>query len=162
MVNHGLTTAALFILVGMLDERCHTRKLSDFGGIWKSMPVFSGFFLLFGMASLGLPGLNNFVSEIIILLGVFRTQPVIGALAFAAIVPTLIYVLKPIQEILFGPARAEHRLRDLSGREMTILTVLAVAVITIGIYPMPVLTLLQSPIQRLLEHTGPQLAAIIM
>ncbi len=75
MINHGITTSALFILIGMLDERLHTRQLSDLGGLWKTIPVWSGFFLFFSLASLGLPGLNNFVGEILILVGTFKERP---------------------------------------------------------------------------------------
>jgi NADH-quinone oxidoreductase subunit M len=162
MVNHGITTGALFILVGMLDERFHTRELADFGGIWKSMPVFSGFFLLFAMASLGMPGLNNFVSEIIILLGVFRANPLIGAIAFITLVLTLIYVLKLVQDTLFGaPGRGED-IHDLNGREFAILVPLALAVLVIGLYPGPILALLQDPVSRLVQATGHYMFAWMM
>ena len=75
MINHGLSTSALFILVGMLDERVQSREISNLGGLWEKMPIFSAFFLLFAMASLGMPGLNNFVGEILILIGTFGTWP---------------------------------------------------------------------------------------
>jgi NADH-quinone oxidoreductase subunit M len=154
MVNHGLTTAALFIMVGMLDERFHTRTLADFGGLWKSMPVFSAFFLLFAMASLGMPGLNNFVSEFLILVGVFRAQPLVGSLAFATIVLTLIYVLKLVQDTLAGPVKL-HGCRDISPRELLILLTLALAVLGNGLYPQPILTLIKAPVQRLIDQSGP-------
>ncbi|MDD3814785.1 MAG: NADH-quinone oxidoreductase subunit M [Desulfocapsaceae bacterium] len=153
MVNHGITTAALFIMVGMLDERFHTRTLADFGGLWKSMPIFSAFFLLFAMASLGMPGLNNFVSEFLILVGVFRAHPVIGSLAFTTIVLTLIYVLKLVQDTLFGPEKQQH-CRDLSFREWIILLTLALAVIANGLYPQPILTLVHGPVQHLIDQAG--------
>jgi len=162
MINHGITTAALFILVGMLDERFHSRKLADFGGIWKSMPVFSGFFLLFAMASLGLPGLNNFVSEIIILLGVFRASPVVGTVAFATIVLTLVYVLKLVQETLFGAPGSMHESHDLNGRELVILLPLALAAIGLGLYPGPILGLLQEPVNRLVQQAGHFMLAGLM
>ena len=153
MVNHGLTTAALFIMVGMLDERFHTRTLADFGGLWKSMPMFSGFFLLFAMASLGLPGLNNFVSEFLILVGVFRAHPVVGSLAFTSIVFTLIYVLKLVQDSLSGPETHRH-CRDITPRELVILLTLALAVVGLGLYPQPILSLIQAPVQRLVDQAG--------
>ncbi len=155
MVNHGITTAALFILVGILDERLHTRALADFGGLWKTMPVFSAFFLLFGMASLGLPGLNNFVSEILILVGVFQANPTVGIIAFFTIVLTMIYVLKMLQNTLFGPIKEESHLRDINSRELVILATLALLVVGIGLYPQPILNLLQPPVRHLLEQTGP-------
>jgi NADH-quinone oxidoreductase subunit M len=154
MVNHGITTAALFILVGMLDERFHTRELAHFGGIWKTMPVFSGFFLLFAMASLGMPGLNNFVSEIIILLGVFRVNPVLGSLAFVTVVVTLVYVLRLVQDTLYGACRDGNQVPDINGRELVILLPLALAALGIGLYPGPLLALLQEPVSRLVQQTG--------
>jgi len=162
MINHGLTTAALFILVGMLDERFHSRDLADFGGIWKSMPVFSGFFLLFAMASLGLPGLNNFVSEIIILLGVFRFSPLVGTVAFVTIVLTLAYVLKLVQDILFGAPGSMPDSQDLNGREFVILLPLALAALGIGLYPGPILELLQEPVNRLVQQAGHFMLAGLM
>ena len=86
MINHGLSTSALFIMVGMLDERIHSRDFAVMGGLWSKMPVFSAFFLLFALSSLGLPGLNNFVGEMLVLVGVFKAKPVIAILGFAGIV----------------------------------------------------------------------------
>ena len=154
MVNHGLTTAALFIMVGMLDERFQTRRLADYGGLWKSMPVFGGFFLLFGMASLGMPGLNNFVSEILILVGVYRANSLLGVLAMATVVLTLIYVLKLMQDTLFGAERNDRQAEDITSREMVILATLALLVMGLGLHPQPILDLLQAPVQRLIEQTG--------
>jgi len=154
MVNHGITTAALFIMVGMLDERLQSRSLADFGGLWKSMPIFGAFFLLFAMAALGLPGLNNFVSEIIILLGVFRAEPAAGSFAFATLVVTLVYVLKLVQDILYGTARLSRPVYDISGRELAILLPLALAVVGLGLCPGPILELLREPVGRLIEQTG--------
>jgi NADH-quinone oxidoreductase subunit M len=154
MVNHGLTTSALFILVGMLDERAHTRNLADFGGLWKKMPVFSAFFLLFAMASLGLPGLNSFVGEILILVGTFRERPLVGALGFAGIVFILIYVLRLVQDSLFGEAKGERVLRDVDAREAAVLIPLAIAVLWIGLYPRSILDLLQGPVHTMVAEMG--------
>jgi len=151
MVNHGITTAALFILVGMLDERAGSRNLADFGGLWRSMPVFSGFFLLFALSSLGLPGLNNFIGEIMILLGLFRTWPVLATLAFGATVLILVYVLRLVQELLFGPGpAATGRFEDLTAREIVILLPLAAGTVGIGVYPLPLLRMLAEPVRLLL------------
>ena len=154
MVNHGLTTSALFILVGMLSERTGSREFSHFGGLWKTMPVFSGFFLLFGMASVGLPGLNNFVSEILILLGTFKERPAIGMIAFAGIVFVLVYGLRMIQDTIFGEATNSFGLPDLTPREVAILVPLALAVVVLGLHPGPVLNLVQEPVQRLVSELG--------
>jgi NADH-quinone oxidoreductase subunit M len=153
LVNHGLTTSALFILVGMLDERVHSRELATFGGLWKKMPVFGAFFLFFAMASLGLPGLNNFVGEILILVGVFPQQPIIAALGFIGQVFILIYVLKLVQDTLFGEMKREQILWDVTPREAAVLIPLAATTLFMGLYPRPVLNLIQGPVQSLLDHT---------
>jgi NADH-quinone oxidoreductase subunit M len=155
MINHGLTTSALFILVGMLDERVHTRELASFGGFWKKMPVFSAFFLLFAMASLGLPGLNNFVGEILILIGAFRAQPLVAALGFAGLVFGVVYILRMVQRGLFEETRSreiqEMALGDVNLREAAILVPLAAAVLLIGLHPDPLLNLFQEPVRGLVE-----------
>ena len=150
MINHGITTAALFILVGMLDERTHTRNLADLGGLWSRMPVFSAFFLFFALSSLGLPGLNNFVGEILILVGAFQSRPVIAVLGFVGLVCGVIYILRMVQDALFGEPRQEHDLWDLTSREAVILGVLALAALFIGLHPGPVLRLLEPPAQFML------------
>ena len=154
MVNHGLTTSALFILVGMLDERVHSREMENFGGLWTEMPVFSAFFLLFAMASLGLPGLNNFVGEILILLGTLQKWPGVAGIGFAGIVFTVIYILWLVQRVLFGEPRNTQMkgqlTEDITLREAVILVPLAAAVLFIGLYPAPVLNLLQEPIEGLM------------
>jgi NADH-quinone oxidoreductase subunit M len=145
-----------------MDERFHTRELANFGGIWKSMPIFSSFFLLFAMASLGMPGLNNFVSEIIILLGVFRANPIVGSIAFVTIVLTLVYVLKLVQDILYGTAGHKQHSRDINGRELAILLPLALVVLGIGLYPGPILALLKGPVSHLVQQAGHFIQAGLM
>ena len=154
MINHGLSTSALFILVGMLDERVQSREISNFGGLWGKMPIFSAFFLLFAMASMGLPGLNNFVGEILILIGAFRTWPWVAGIGFAGLVLTVIYILRLVQGMLFGKTRnpqiKELYVEDITPREAAILVPLAAAVLFIGLYPGPVLNLFQEPIEGLI------------
>lgn len=154
MINHGLTTSALFILVGMLDARTHTRELAAFGGIWKKMPVFSAFFLLFAMASLGLPGLNSFVGEILILVGTFKARPVVGSIGFAGIVFILVYVLRLVQDSLYGQEASDMPLPDIDALEAAVLIPMAVAVLWIGLYPGPILNMLQGPIHAMVEQMG--------
>jgi NADH-quinone oxidoreductase subunit M len=150
MVNHGLTTSALFILVGMLDERVHSREVERFGGLWSKMPVFSAFFLFFSMASLGLPGLNNFVGEILILIGTFSSWPRVAALGFAGLFFTVVFILWVVQRTLFGETRDPQirgqAILDITAREAAILVPLAAAVLFIGLSPGPVLSLLQGPV----------------
>ncbi len=150
MVNHGLTTSALFILVGMLDERVHSREMENFGGLWSKMPVFSAFFLFFSMASLGLPGLNNFVGEILILIGTFSSWPWVAALGFAGLLFTVVFILWVVQRTLFGETRDPQirgqAILDVTAREAAILVPLAAAVLFIGLFPGPILALLQEPV----------------
>jgi NADH-quinone oxidoreductase subunit M len=154
MINHGLTTSALFILVGMLDERVHTREIANLGGFWKKMPGFSAFFLFFGMASLGLPGLNNFVGEFLVLVGTIKTWPFVTWFGFAGLVLTVIYILTVVQKTVFEETRnekfREQPFADITVRELLILVPLALAVLFIGLHPQPVLDLFEGPVADLI------------
>jgi NADH-quinone oxidoreductase subunit M len=152
MINHGLSTTALFVMVGMLDERLHSRKFANMGGLWGSIPVFSGFFLFFAMASMGLPGLNNFVGEILIVIGTFQSRPLIGVLSFAGLVLAVVYMLRMVQDAIFGQPRKEHNIVDLDFREGVILTIIALPILFIGLHPDPVLRLLDQPVRHLLAQ----------
>ena len=149
MVNHGVTTGALFAMVGMLDERTHSRELATYGGIWGKVPVLSFFFLLFCMASAGLPGLNNFIGEFLVLVGAFRVSPAAALGAFLGIVLTLVYTVRLVQEVLFGKEKKPLELEDLSLREAGVLAVLALAAVYLGVHPGPVLDLFKAPIELL-------------
>ena len=149
MVNHGVTTGALFAMVGMLDERTHSREIDTYGGIWGKVPIFAFFFLLFNMASAGLPGLNNFIGEFLVLVGTFRVSPAAAGGAFLGIVLTLIYTVRLVQEILFGKENKPLELSDISLREGVVLAILAVVDVYLGVHPGPVLDLLKVPIALL-------------
>ena len=146
MANHGVTTGALFCLVGMLDERAHTRNIAAFGGLWGKIPRYSFFFLFFSLASVGLPGLNNFVGEFLILAGVMKSSPLAAALAFVGIVLTLIYMLRLVQKVLFQAEQKPLDLDDLSLREMFLLAVLALVDLWMGVHPAPLLDLIHLPV----------------
>lgn len=150
MANHGVTTGALFCLVGMLDERAHTREIAAFGGLWGKIPQYSFFFLFFSLASLGLPGLNNFVGEFLVLAGTMKKLPLVAAVAFIGIVLTLIYTVRLVQEVIFQQERQSLPLSDLSPRELLILAVLAVVNIWMGVHPAPLLDLIHGPVQLLI------------
>jgi NADH-quinone oxidoreductase subunit M len=154
MINHGLSTTALFVMVGMLDERLHSRAFADLGGLWDKMPVFSAFFLFFAMASMGLPGLNNFVGEILIVIGVFQARPVIGILSFAGLVFTVIYILRMVQDAIFGEPRKGCEVSDVNFREVIILAILVIPILFIGLHPGPALRLLDQPVQHLLGQVN--------
>jgi NADH-quinone oxidoreductase subunit M len=149
MVNHGVTTGALFALVGMLDERTHSRDIAIYGGAWGKIPMLSFFFLFFCMASAGVPGLNNFLGEFVVLVGTFRVSPAAAAGAFLGIVLTLIYTVRLVQEILFGEERTPLVLSDISLREGGVLTVLAIVDLYLGVHPGPLLEILKAPVALL-------------
>jgi len=149
MANHGVTTGALFCLVGMLDERAHTREIRAFGGLWGKIPRYSFFFLFFSLASLGLPGLNNFVGEFLVLAGTMKKAPLVAALAFTGIVLTLIYTVRLVQEVLFQQERQPLPLSDLDPRELMLLSVLALLALWLGVHPAPLLELIHLPVQLL-------------
>jgi NADH-quinone oxidoreductase subunit M len=160
MINHGLTTSALFILAGMLQERLGTRKLAEMGGLWGAMPRLSAFFLFFAMASLGLPGLNNFVGELLVLLGAYQTHPAAALAGFAGLLWGVIYILYMVQAVLFGPRQSRTELPDIDGREALVLGLLAVLVLFIGLHPGPVLDLMEGPLNALLGQTVGQAQAL--
>jgi NADH-quinone oxidoreductase subunit M len=154
MVNHGITTAAMFALVGMLDERSGTREIEAFGGLWGKVPKFSFFFLFFAMASAGLPLLNNFVGEFLILAGTFRGHQLAAVIAFLGIVLPLAYTIRLVQKLLFQTERRPLPMVDLNLREGLLLGTMAVLDLYLGLHPAPVLDLLRIPIGLLTGTPG--------
>jgi len=137
MVNHGLSTGALFLMVGMIYERRHTRLIAEFGGLWKTVPAFSAVFMVVTLSSLGLPGLNGFVGEFLILVGAFQMNRWIAAVATLGIIFAAVYMLWMYQRVVFGEIRheANRRLPDLSAREWAVLVPVVVLIVWIGVYP---------------------------
>jgi NADH-quinone oxidoreductase subunit M len=141
-------------MAGILEERSGCRDRASFGALWGNVPYFGSFFLLFSLATMGLPGLNNFVGEFLILAGVFRVSPLAAVFALCGIVLVLIYTLRLVQNLLFGPEKVHYEIADLSCREMVILASLALSVIVLGVYPAPVLDLVRLPIALLSGGKG--------
>ncbi len=141
MVNHGLSTGALFLLVGMLYERRHTRMIEEFGGVARPMPVYAAFFGIVTMSSVGLPGLNGFVGEFLILLGTYLTHPIAAVVAASGVVLAAAYMLWMYRRVMFGPIEnAENRsLIDLGLREKLVMVLMVIPIIWIGVYPEPLL-----------------------
>ena len=137
MINHGLSTGALFLMVGMIYERRHSRLIADFGGLWKVIPAFSTLFLVACLSSLGLPGLNGFVGEFLILLGAFQVSTWLAAVATTGIIFAAVYLLWMYQRVVFGEIRHEEnaRLSDLSPREWALLVPVMIFIVWIGVYP---------------------------
>lgn len=149
MVNHGLSTGALFLLVGMLYERLHTRDLDRMGGLAHRMPVYAGFFLVVALSSLALPGLNGFVGEFLILAGAFFAERPFAILAAAGVILSAIYLLWAYQRMMHGEVRDEHTgVRDLSIREYAVLAPVVAAIVAIGIYPKPLLDRIEPSAER--------------
>jgi NADH-quinone oxidoreductase subunit M len=153
MVNHGLSTGGLFLLVGMIYERRHTREIADFGGIAKPMPVYAGLFGIVVMSSVGLPMLNGFVGEFLILLGAFKATPLFAVGATLGVILAACYLLWMFRRVFFGPVEnPENRgLIDLGLREKAVLVILLIPIFWIGIYPETFLRRLHPPVLELLR-----------
>jgi NADH-quinone oxidoreductase subunit M len=137
MLNHGISTGSLFLIVGMIYERRHTRLIADFGGLSKVMPVYAIFFMIVTLSSIGLPGTNGFVGEFLILLGVFQSNIVYGVLAATGVILGAAYMLWMFQRVMFGKITKpeNEKLQDLSAREITILVPMVIMIFLMGIYP---------------------------
>lgn len=153
MASHGVTTGALFCMVGMLDERAHTRDIAAFGGLWGKIPLWSCFFLVFSVTSMGVPGLNSFVGEFLILAGTIRQSPLVVVLSFVGIVLPLIYMVRLLQEVLFQKERRPLALADLDLREVAILAALLLLNVWVGVHPAPLLDMIHLPVQLLTGGT---------
>jgi NADH-quinone oxidoreductase subunit M len=154
MVNHGLSTGALFLMVGMIYERRHTRLIADFGGLWAIVPAFSSLFLVVALSSLGLPGLNGFVGEFLILVGAFQVDWRLAAVATTGIIFAAVYMLWMYQRVIFGEVRHEEnrRLTDLSIREWAVLLPLVLFIVWIGVYPVAFTGKTEATIEALVDQ----------
>jgi NADH-quinone oxidoreductase subunit M len=161
MINHGLSTGALFLLVGMVYEQTHTREFSEYGGLWKLMPVYGAFMLIVSLSSMGLPGLNGFVGEFTILLGAYGSSaigsPWFAGVAALGVIMSAVYILYMFQKIFLGPEgsiveevkKHGHALRDLNVREIVTVVPLLVMIFWIGLYPKPFFALMAPAVDKL-------------
>jgi NADH-quinone oxidoreductase subunit M len=190
MVNHGIATGLLFLVVGMLIARGGSRQISDYGGVAAQAPLLGGAFLIAGLASLALPGTNSFVSEFLVLIGSFQTEPVYAILGTAGIILAALYILLMVQRTMHGPPRGvllapetapaappagsgagssmtgtatlaapvqtRRRLlvKDLSRRELAVVTPLIALIIALGVYPQPLLHLIEPAVTATLSDAG--------
>jgi NADH-quinone oxidoreductase subunit M len=162
MINHGLSTGALFLLVGMIYEQTHTREMAVYGGLWKITPVFGSIMLIVSLSSMGLPGLNGFVGEFTILLGAFGSEaigsPWFAGIAAAGVIMAAVYILYMFQKMFLGPEgsivaevkKHGHALRDLNWREIVTIVPLLVFIFWIGLYPKPFFDLMAPAVEKLL------------
>jgi NADH-quinone oxidoreductase subunit M len=172
MINHGLSTGAMFLVIGMIYERFHTRDINELSGLAKKMPKFAFFFVLFTLSSIGLPGTNGFISEFLTILGAFtskRLGPVYGAFAATGVILGALYMLHMVARVIFGPlkypghddkahgsdvghhddshAHGHSEATDINGREMAILVPIAIAVILLGVLPTGIMRSMNAPIE---------------
>ncbi len=154
-ISHGISTGALFLLIGMIYERRHTRQIDDFGGIAKVMPIFAVFLTVVSLSAIGVPGTNGFVGEFLVLIGSFPTQPYYTVIAATSVVFAAAYLLWAVQRIIYNPLvkpeNAALKGNDLNWREIGLLTPLVIAILWLGVYPKPVLNKTEAAADRLVR-----------
>jgi NADH-quinone oxidoreductase subunit M len=165
MLSHGLTTGGLFLGIGVLYERRHTRRMSEYGGLWSRMPVFSGLYLVIVLGSAGLPGLSGFIGEFLTIFGTFIAEDTLpagydlgmspriyGAIAATGVILGAVYLLYMFQKVFFGPLdkRKNGQLEDLNGRELSVFVPLVLAIFAMGVYPKPFLQYMEPSVQGFL------------
>ena len=152
MIAHGISTGALFIIVGSIQKRLHTRDMRRMGGLWTDVPRLSAFGAFFVIAAMGLPGLGNFVGEFLILRGAYAVDPAVAVAAAIGLIPTALYSLIAIQHAFHGPASGARKLSDFGPRETAIMLALGASIIWLGAYPQPLLNTAAPAIASLLPH----------
>ncbi len=154
MLNHGVSTGALFLLVGVLYERRHTRMIADYGGVAHRMPVYAAIFLVVALSSIGLPGLNGFIGEFLVLLGTFGVSPAYAAFAALGVILSAVYMLWMYQRTIFGEIthKANETLSDLNGRELAMLAPLVVMIVWMGMYSNTFLRPMDESVARLVSQ----------
>ena len=163
MVSHGLISGALFLCVGVLYDRVHSRQIADYGGVANTMPVFAAFFVLFAMANSGLPGTSGFVGEFMVIIASFKANFWYAFLAATTLILGAAYTLWMIKRVVYGGVANEkvEALTDLNRREFVVLGVLALAVLIVGLWPAPLVDMMTVTVDRLVERLGqPKLAAL--
>jgi len=160
MLNHGLSTGALFLAVGVIYERRHTRLIRDFGGLWQQIPLFGAVFMIVMLSSMGLPGLNGFVGEFLILLGAFQTHRIAAIVATTGVLLGAVYLLWMYQRVMFGPLTnpANKELQDLSPREVFVFLPIVVMLFVMGLYPKPFLSRMEPSVHAYLTRVHEKMA----
>ena len=162
MLNHGLSTGALFLLVGMIYDRRHSRMIADFGGLWKQIPLLSACFLVVTFSSIGLPGLNGFVGEFLILLGAVKVVPLWTAVAATGLILGAVYMLWMYRRVFFGPLThpENQKLQDIDTREIAVLAPILVLIVFMGLYPQPFLTRMKPSVDLVLKRVTPSVRPV--
>jgi len=157
MLNHGFSTAALFLVAGMLIARRGSQQIADYGGLQRSTPLLAGAFLLAGLSSLALPGMSSFISEILVLVGTYAREPAAALVAVGGIILASVYILLTYQRMFTGPAREfASGWRDMQVREAWVVAPLIAVIIALGLYPKPVLDVLNPAVARTMQQVGVQ------
>ena len=154
MINHGVTSAAMFVMIALIHHRTGSFEVAKLGGLWQSQPNLSAMFLLFSFASLGLPGLANFAGEILILVGTFTSNPVWASVAVVGVLMAAIYMLRLVQEVIWGSCCEPFEKQDLVAQEWLVAIPLALLVVLLGCYPQPLLDQIREPVLLLLQQGG--------
>ena len=162
MVNHGISTGALFLLVGVVYDRRHTRAIADFGGLWKPMPVYATVFLIVMLSSIGLPATNGFIGEFLVLLGAYRANVWWAVVAATGVILSAVYMLWMFQRVMFGPVTREEneKLSDLTFRERLVFAPLLLLIFWLGVFPQPFLDRMQPAIDRTLSLAAERYQAV--
>jgi NADH-quinone oxidoreductase subunit M len=156
MISHGFVSGAMFLCIGILYDRVHSREIASYGGVVNSMPTFAAFAVFFAMANCGLPGTAGFVGEWMVILGAVQFNFMVGALAATTLIFGAAYTLWMVKRVYFGPVTHEHvrELTDINGREKLMLSLLAIAVLVMGIYPKPFTDTMHVSVTELLKHVS--------
>ncbi len=163
MINHGLSTGALFLIVGMLYERRHTRLIADYGGVTKRMPILAIFFLVMTLSSIGLPGLNGFVGEFLVLVGTFKANKMYAVIAATGVILSACYMLWMFQRVMFNKMTnpENEKLKDMNKREWVLLLPITILVFWIGIYPKPIISRMDVSVNHLLAQVDDKYKIIL-
>jgi NADH-quinone oxidoreductase subunit M len=156
MISHGFVSAAMFLCVGVLYDRMHTRAIADYGGVVNTMPKFAALMMLFAMANAGLPATSGFVGEFMVIMGSMKVNFWLALVAASTMIWGAAYTLWMYKRVIFGAVANDHvaALSDLNVREALVLTLLAIAVLGMGIYPLPVADVMHSSVNDLLRHVA--------
>jgi NADH-quinone oxidoreductase subunit M len=156
MISHGFVSAAMFLCVGVMYDRVHSRQIADYGGVANTMPKFAAFFMLFAMANAGLPATSGFVGEFMVILGAVQVNFWWAFLAATTLIFGAAYTLWMYKRVVFGPVANEHvaGMKDINSREFVVLFLLALAVLGMGLYPLPVTDVMHASVNNLLEHVA--------
>ncbi|HKJ00073.1 MAG TPA: NADH-quinone oxidoreductase subunit M [bacterium] len=166
MLNHGISTGGLFLVVGMIYERRHTKAIAEFGGLMRVMPIYATLFLIIVLSSIGLPSLNGFVGEYLILIGAFQVSPVAAILAASAVILAAVYLLWMFQRVFFGEVtnKKNEAVADLNWREVAVLAPLILFIVWIGVFPRPFLSKMETSVGHFIQmvHTEPSARAALL